>query len=295
MGQPPVNDKLHQQLLQLLATLRAIKWHAWNLHWKAAGPASYSDHLLFQRIYAGEGGGPEIDEQIDGLGERITALYGDRGIDGPRITEMAYRIHKAITGMTMVAGALELEQKALRLSSSIADRVAKGAPRLRVSLDNFVRELADARSTVVYLLKQRATAVASNYGNINMTMTFTEMPSHQTAVYMAITGGLLGYVLQSSLGPSDAGYGVLKHIKPGSGAAGGAVIGYLLGEMNAAEREEEDALEAEAQTNGVYSLAPEYGTLADAALFQDEDTKKKLMCAAAVLAGVFYCKRKGII
>lgn len=293
-----MSDKLHQQLLQLLATLRAIKWHAWNLHWKASGPASYSDHLLFQRIYAGEGGGPEIDDQIDGLGERITALYGNSGIDGPRITEMAYRIHRAITGMTMVAGALELEQKALKLSSSIADRVAKGAPRLRVSLDNFVRELADARSTVVYLLKQRASAVASNYGNIDMTMTFTEMPSHHTALLFALVGGGLGVLIQgkSYTRPSELErMKVLKHITPKTGVAGGALLGYALGEMNAAAREEEEALEAEAQTNGVYSLAPEYGTLADAALFQDEDTKKKLMCAAAVLAGVFICKKKGII
>lgn len=282
-----MTSDLHSKLLELLATLRAIKWHAWNLHWKAAGPNAYSDHLLFERIYAGDDDDSlKIDDQIDGLGERITALYGGQGIDGPRLTEMSARIHKAVAGMTMVAGALELEEKALKLTAAIADRVTKGAPQLRVSLDNFVRELADARSTVIYLLKQRLGRAVSNYGEMTMFQPVKEMSPTKAAICFGITTGLAGYVVGGTTGNKLDNKTILTF------GAFGAVAGYFIGKKN----EEEAALEAEAQPNGVYSLQQQqYGTLADAALLEDEDTKKKLMIGAGVLAALYIAKQRGMI
>jgi DNA-binding ferritin-like protein len=280
-----MTSDLHRKLLELLATLRAIKWHAWNLHWKAAGPNAYSDHLLFERIYAGSDDSLKIDDQIDGLGERITALFGGQGINGPRLTEMSARIHKAVAGMTMVAGALELEQKALKLTAAIADRVSKGAPQLRVSLDNFVRELADARSTVIYLLKQRLGRAVANYGEMTMFEPVKEMSPIKAAICFGITTGLAGYVVGDTTGNKPNNKTILTY------GAFGAVAGYFIGKKN----EEEAALEAEAQPNGVYSLERQYGTLADAALFEDEDTKKKLMIGAGVLAALYFAKQRGMI
>jgi DNA-binding ferritin-like protein len=66
---------LHGTLVDLLGALRAVHWHAWTTHWKCSGDSFYGTHLLFQRIYAGDGGGPNLEAQTDGLGERMVALY----------------------------------------------------------------------------------------------------------------------------------------------------------------------------------------------------------------------------
>lgn len=160
-------SQLRHTLTDLLANLRAIHWHAWNTHWKAQGGDSYSDHLLFQRIYAGDGGGPKIEDQIDGLGERIIALFGNRSVDGVAISRKAADIHQRIQDMGRVAGALALEKEALQRVAAVADQVEKGPAELRVSLDNFVRELADSRSTVIYLLQQRLKGGTDNYGAVS--------------------------------------------------------------------------------------------------------------------------------
>tara|TARA_Y100000034_G_C6900077_1_gene415959 strand:+ start:1575 stop:2261 length:687 start_codon:yes stop_codon:yes gene_type:complete len=159
-----MGSALSHALTDLLANLRAIHWHAWNTHWKAQGGDSYSDHLLFQRIYAGDGGGPSIDDQIDGLGERIIALFGNKSVDGVEISRKAADIHQRIQDMGRVAGALALEKEARRRVAAAADQMAKGPAELRISLDNFVRELADARSTVIYLLQQRLAGGKDAYG-----------------------------------------------------------------------------------------------------------------------------------
>ena len=207
---------LSQNLTTLLATLRAIRWHAWNTHWKAKGPTAYSDHLLFQRIYSGDGGGPKIDDQIDGLGERIIALFGNDSVDGIEVSKKATRIHQGVTGLGVVAGALELEQEALKAAATVAEKVSKGPAELRISLDNFVRELADARSTVVYLLQQRLKGGSDSYGDLG---SIGDLVSITTIVPYLVAGTVIGAAV-SSYGHSADPVGGAK-----IGALGGLGIG----------------------------------------------------------------------
>ena len=230
-------SQLKPILIELLATLRAIRWHSHVTHWKAAGPGAYSDHLLFQRIYAGDGGGPNIDDQIDGLGERIVALFGSGAIDGVKIQQRAVRIHKMIRGVSLVAGALQLEEHALRAAGRATLLLKTGPAALRVSLDNFVRELADARSTVVYLLKQRLKGSAGgDYGGLPLS----------TVGAIAGGGALLGGLLL--IGPFVITPFILKAFVPkwsygrrvvaGFGiSAGVGIVSRLIQEARAPEKE----------------------------------------------------------
>jgi hypothetical protein len=112
-----------------------------------------------------------------------------------------------------------------------------------------------------------------------------EMSPVKAAICFGITTGLAGYVVGDTTGNKPNNKTILTY------GAFGAVAGYFIGKKN----EEEAALEAEAQPNGVYSLERQYGTLADAALFEDEDTKKKLMIGAGVLAALYFAKQRGMI
>tara|TARA_Y100000310_G_scaffold318871_1_gene373417 strand:- start:956 stop:1768 length:813 start_codon:yes stop_codon:yes gene_type:complete len=204
----------------------AAKTHAWVSHWKASGPTSYSDHILLQRIYSGDGGGPKIDDQIDGLGERIVALFGNESVDGVKVSKEATRIHQGIKGLGLVAGALELEQEALQKVADVTSRISKGPAELRIGLDNFVRELADARSTVIYLLKQRLKGDAvDNYGAAG------EISPYASALFPVVVstaaGGILAHTT-SKMALVDgallgAGFGVvwailqLRQQGPGAG------------------------------------------------------------------------------
>ena len=67
----PVNRSL---LTQLLGILRAIHWSHWTSHWQARGNPSYSDHLLFERLYK------NLEEEIDTLAEKIVSYYGAEAV-----------------------------------------------------------------------------------------------------------------------------------------------------------------------------------------------------------------------
>ena len=99
-----MSTPLRKNLIDLLATLRAIHWHAWNTHWKAQGGDSYSDHLLFQRIYEDHFiGQDDLAERIRAIGETAEgrlATHLDRsgvaeGSEGATDREMVRHLAEA--------------------------------------------------------------------------------------------------------------------------------------------------------------------------------------------------------
>lgn len=141
-------------LVSILAQLRAIKWLSWSAHWKAKGTMSYADHLLFQRIYSGDGGGPNIDNEIDGLGERLIGLYGQDAVDP---AEVSRQTDVFVTESLKENKGDMLKSLALiewSLSVAILSAVKQLGPNEMI-MDNFLRTVADERSTVAYLLNQR--------------------------------------------------------------------------------------------------------------------------------------------
>ena len=141
---------MNNELLNLLAALKAIHWYAWNVHWNATGPEFYSDHLLFERLY--QTGPPNIVEQIDGLAERLVG--SGVKVDAYGIDQRAAAFMAQVKGRPLVEGALALE-KAFAVEAGRALPKLQGYGPKAVTLDNYVRTLVDERSTAVYLLQQR--------------------------------------------------------------------------------------------------------------------------------------------
>ena len=115
---------------------------------------SYADHLLFQRIYSGDGGGPNIDNEIDGLGERLIGLYGQDAVDP---AEVSRQTDVFVTESLKENKGDMLKSLALiewSLSVAILSAVKQLGPNEMI-MDNFLRTVADERSTVAYLLNQR--------------------------------------------------------------------------------------------------------------------------------------------
>ena len=286
-------SKLRQNLTDLLATLTAIRWHAWVKHWKSQGGDFYSDHLLFQRIYEGSGGGPKIDDQIDGLGERIIALFGNDAVDGVEVSAKATRIHEGIKGLGMVAGALKLEKEALDRSAQIADAVAKGPAALRIGLDNFVRELADARSTVVYLLQQRLKGGKDNYGAFMSALSNPnegEISPYVSAVFPVILSAGVGGLLASATGKFD----------PKQGAMVGAGLGVVWSVMQMKKQDESEevevieVIEAEARPNNVFQIDDYRGVDFGAAEAVEESSKLSSFALLGLIGmvAVLYAKNQ---
>ena len=143
-------------LQNLLAHLRALRWHYQTVHWTAGGPTFYGDHLLFQRLYAGDQGGPDIGESIDALGERMVAYLGPDSVADAAIVPL-FQAAIPHNPRTPIEGALALEQ-ATQQAVSIGYRSLEQAGTLSLGLDDFLMALANARDTALYLLQRRLAA-----------------------------------------------------------------------------------------------------------------------------------------
>lgn len=144
--------------VDVLCHLRAIQWLAWTAHWTSKGPNAYGMHLLLQRLYSGEGDdapGPNIEEHIDDLGERIVAYFGNDAINpvtiNSRITELLK--DASATGPDMVCQLLCLERSLQSAIRAAWDAEQKAANR-SLGLDDYLMGLANERDTAIYLLQQ---------------------------------------------------------------------------------------------------------------------------------------------
>ena len=142
-------------LQDLLAHLRALRQVYHTTHWNVSGANYYGDHLLFQRLYAGEDGGPNLDDQIDGLGERMVRYFGGQTVSDsiilPRMEQIARR---AEAQADPIRRAFLLEQDTHRAIEN-AYEALKATGHKTLGLDDFLMALADERDTVLYLLGQR--------------------------------------------------------------------------------------------------------------------------------------------
>lgn len=148
----------------LLAVLRAMHIAIHEGHWTASGPNFYSDHLLLERVYAGTGGGPVLQDDIDGLGERIVAYCGPEFVDSRVVTRKALGLIDAWHDATPspVSRALHAEeslQVALRaVYDALRQSADHGGGPVPLGLDDFLVAMASAHDTNRYLLQQRVSS-----------------------------------------------------------------------------------------------------------------------------------------
>jgi DNA-binding ferritin-like protein len=140
----------------ILAHLRALQWIAWTSHWTASGPSYYGDHLLLQRLYAGEEGGPDINEQIDQLGERMVSYFGPGSVDPAPISSMTHRILKYTSDFASPYARLLAIEKVTQTTIREAWKANQDSGNeMSLGIDDYLMSLANERDTVRYLLQRR--------------------------------------------------------------------------------------------------------------------------------------------
>jgi len=151
-----------EALQGLLAVLRAMQTSIHEGHWVVKGSNFYGDHLLLQRIYAGDDGSPALQDEIDSLGERIVAYAGSSFVDSRVVTTKALQLIKVwqATSSDPIAQALHAEES-LQLAIRAVYDALKGSGELSLGLDDFLMAMADAHDTNIYLLRQRTAGTGS--------------------------------------------------------------------------------------------------------------------------------------
>lgn len=133
-----------QTLQTFLAYLKALHWLHWTLHWTSAGPASYSDHLLFERLYTG------VQGEIDSFAEKIVGMR-DMGVVSP-----VDSITRTLGAMKEWESETDPVQKAYRAENDFYAFLNEMLQRpFPPGMENFLQGVADAHDTHLYLLRQR--------------------------------------------------------------------------------------------------------------------------------------------
>ena len=139
-------------LTKILAQLRGLQWSHWNSHWKITGDASYSHHLLFERLYT------SATEEIDTLGEKITSYYG------PHVLTDLGTLVETTKFLTLYPGPddgpTSLYERALKLELHLQKSLREGYRGLKtldqmsLGLDDYLMSVANDHETNLYLLRQ---------------------------------------------------------------------------------------------------------------------------------------------
>lgn len=136
-----------QDLQVVLAILRAQSVLYQTAHWQVSGPESYSDHLLYERLYGG------LSEEIDALAEKMVAHGGPQAVDAVLLEGIVKTLVDFLAKETLLAKRMLISESGLiKLLEEISGPESENS--LPVGVENFLNELADNHETHVYLLKQ---------------------------------------------------------------------------------------------------------------------------------------------
>jgi DNA-binding ferritin-like protein len=129
--------------------LRAVHWSHWTTHWQVRGDASYGDHLLFERIYK------NLEEEIDGLAEKIVSYYGAEAVDAVANAEFTLRfLNRYATVENPYERGLAVEDY-LQKSLKRVYETLKSSNEMTLGLDDYLMATANMHETHQYLLRQR--------------------------------------------------------------------------------------------------------------------------------------------
>lgn len=134
---------LQEGMCDLIAKLDTLHWQLWTAHWQAAGPTSYSDHMLYGRLYG------EVYGEIDPVAEKIVGRFGPSAVD-PNVTSNPNSGLRPQGSLVSLPVLLENEQIILEALDVLT---------LKAGDDNALQDLFQGMSsthdTHCYLLRQR--------------------------------------------------------------------------------------------------------------------------------------------
>ena len=146
---PSVSPYGGRALSGLLAILRAMQISIHEGHWISRGASGYQDHLLLERVYS------PLQEEIDGLGERIVGYVGPSYVDSRTVSRKSTSLIDAWAEAadTPIARALHAEESLQEAIQAVYDGLRAAGP-VPLGLDDFLMSLASAHDTNRYLLRQ---------------------------------------------------------------------------------------------------------------------------------------------
>ena len=134
----------------LLNSLHALYVAYQTSHWRAHGQTSYSDHLLYQRLYE------DVREEIDHVAERMLGLTNDQTLLDPvKILAGALCAVKLLVIPGDIAASMLIAEKSF-LKQLYANIMASDC--LTIGSENLLQGIADKHEEHVYLLTQRVGA-----------------------------------------------------------------------------------------------------------------------------------------
>ena len=135
-------------LMDILATLHAMRVNYQHSHWTSKGPMFFSRHQLFAKLYN------SVAEELDLLAEKMVGMGGSYCID---LTQLVTRTAEICASLpkddNLVSKALVLENMLQDLLKNQYE-LMKAEGSLTLGLDDFLMNVANNHETNQYLLKQ---------------------------------------------------------------------------------------------------------------------------------------------
>lgn len=144
-------DQTVKPFQNLLGLLNALHVHYWTSHWQASGNTSYSDHLLFERIYL------SIRDEIDTLAEKMVATFGVESVNLLPILEAQHKYAERLSGAAFPLMSSNSFDKSLlgeKMLSVALQAIVEGI-NISLGMDDFLASTASNHETNVFLLRQR--------------------------------------------------------------------------------------------------------------------------------------------
>lgn len=158
------------QNLQILANLvwelRFLSMAAQTAHWRVFGPTSYSDHLLFGRVYE------KLDALLDPMAERLTAFseFSDESFVDPvqqagyvysRMMELGPDLQQSLLDANLAASFFYEHLLSLTRQLRSLSVAMRTEGYLTYGLDDMLATTANELETLVYFLERRSQQMSS--------------------------------------------------------------------------------------------------------------------------------------
>lgn len=149
-------EQPYAELAVITAVQRAAAIVHQAHHWRTRGPLSYSDHLLFERIYN------TVNESVDGLAEKTVGLGSHLLVHASTQINQIGALVQLFSGDTAAVDSAEyypqcsyaVEAQTVTLIS-LAKNSLESKGQLSDGLDNMLQGILDVHENLIYLLKQR--------------------------------------------------------------------------------------------------------------------------------------------
>lgn len=142
-----VDASLTAASVRVLYTLQALERNDHSAHLQAKGATSYSDHLLFERLYK------SVQDEIDGMSEKMVAAFGPEVVDAAARAADVVRLLQGWETSSPDAPLTRALAAELELQAALTEVLKQSdVPQ---GWQNFLQGVSDSHETALYLLKQR--------------------------------------------------------------------------------------------------------------------------------------------